>query len=348
MASQRDIAEALGISQTTVSRALRGWPEITEEVRNQVIQTAKQMGYQPTMYANRLMSHIRSGKKLADRDTVALIVEARSLKEWTTVPSYGIFYDGICQKAFELGLQIETFFLKRPGMSTTKLDRILYTRGLHGIIVAPPYSSNRSLNLTWSRYAAVAIGFGREEQDLPRVVFDQLNNYVTAFGKLREMGYKRIGTVLTEWIINGNTQMCRWYMGYMDCQRRIPESERVPVFTSMGGRASPEEEANCAARFKEWMETWNPDAVLTMTSHEKQWLDAMQLRIPQDIGLAYLSNHGKENYSGIDEKSAEIGASALELVAAKIFHNEFGLPANPTTMMVHGCWVDGPTVRKQS
>lgn len=348
MASQRDIAKALGLSQTTVSRALRGWPEITEEVREQVIKTAKQMGYQPSMYANRLMSHIRSGKKLSDRDTIALIVEARSLKEWLgKTTTYQNFYAGISQKAFELGLQLEAFFLQQPGMSAAKLDQILYTRGIHGIIMAPPYRSNRSLDLTWSRYAAIAIGFGWEEQDLTRVVFDHLNNYTIAFSKLREMGYKRIGTVLTKRIISGHPNIRRWHTGYLDCQNRIPQEEQIPVFAETNGNISPENDRTGAENFSKWVKDWNLDAVLTIAGNEKKLIEALGKSIPQDIGLACLSRPGNSSYAGIDEQSDMIGALALELVSARLFHNEFGLPAKPTTMMIYGTWRDGHTVRQQ-
>lgn len=349
MPNQTQIARALGLSQGAVSLALRGSSAVSEETREKVLQAAKQMGYQPNMYANRLMSHIRSGKKLSDRDTIALVVEARSLKEWLSVTNtYHTFYTGLCRKAFELGQTTEAFFLKQPGMDAAKLDRILYTRGIHGIIMAPPYHGNRSLDLTWSRYAAVAIGFGWEEQDLSRVVFDQLSNYITAFGKLRELGYKRIGTVLTERAIFGNPNLSHWHTGYLDCQNRIPKEERIPVFVGTNETATPEQDRICAEKFKNWVLDWKPDAVLSVAGSEKRWIEAMGKSIPEDIGLACLAKPVNSNYAGINEQSDAIGAVALEQVAARLFHNDFGLPANPTTMMVNGCWSDGPTVRRQS
>jgi len=52
------------------------------------------------------------------------------------------------------------------------------------------------LNLNWNRYAAVGVGFGWEQQERDRVVYDNLQNYITAFHELIRLGYRRIGTVL--------------------------------------------------------------------------------------------------------------------------------------------------------
>lgn len=53
-----DIAKALNITVSTVSRALSGFPAISEATRKAVIETAKKLNYSP----NRLASALKSGK----------------------------------------------------------------------------------------------------------------------------------------------------------------------------------------------------------------------------------------------------------------------------------------------
>ena len=50
----RDIAKKLGLSIAAVSRALGGYPDISEETRQKVIQTTKEMGYVPNRAARQL------------------------------------------------------------------------------------------------------------------------------------------------------------------------------------------------------------------------------------------------------------------------------------------------------
>jgi LacI family transcriptional regulator len=50
----KDLAEHLGLSQTTVSRALNGYPEVNEATRLRVAETAARLGYRPKASALRL------------------------------------------------------------------------------------------------------------------------------------------------------------------------------------------------------------------------------------------------------------------------------------------------------
>ncbi|MGV8954189.1 MAG: substrate-binding domain-containing protein [Cypionkella sp.] len=50
----KDLAEHLGLSQTTVSRALNGYPEVNETTRLRVAETAARLGYRPNASALRL------------------------------------------------------------------------------------------------------------------------------------------------------------------------------------------------------------------------------------------------------------------------------------------------------
>ena len=50
----RQLSELLSLSQTTVSRALNGYPEVAEPTRRRVLEAAKQHGYRPNPSARRL------------------------------------------------------------------------------------------------------------------------------------------------------------------------------------------------------------------------------------------------------------------------------------------------------
>lgn len=50
----KDLAEHLGLSQTTVSRALNGYPEVNEATRKRIAEAAAKLGYRPNASALRL------------------------------------------------------------------------------------------------------------------------------------------------------------------------------------------------------------------------------------------------------------------------------------------------------
>lgn len=341
MPNQHDIAAALGITQAAVSMALRGNRAISSEVREKVLRTAEKMGYRPHMYANALISNIRSGKNPSESSVIGLLIESSSPSVWYESESFRIFHQGVIQRGKELGFRIDSFFLKKPGMSDSKVDAILHARGIDGIILAPPYYGNRALQLHWERYASIGVGFGWEKQELHRVVFDQCHNFIMAFSELRRMGYRRIGTVLGERLVRGNRRGTQWYTGYLECQDRIPKNERIRVLDAPSGD-------RMRIKFYEWFKKWKPDAVLTLVGEEKAWLEAIGLRIPEDVGLACLAQPFDLSYAHIDEMGEDVGATALELVAAQIARNEFGMPSHPKTMMIEGRWVDGTTLQSRN
>src|SRR4051812_39206268 len=50
----KELASNLGLSQTTVSRALNGYPEVNEATRLRVSEAAARLGYRPNANARRL------------------------------------------------------------------------------------------------------------------------------------------------------------------------------------------------------------------------------------------------------------------------------------------------------
>lgn len=50
----KELSQLLGLSQTTISRALNGYPEVNEETRQRVVEAARRTGYRPNRAAQRL------------------------------------------------------------------------------------------------------------------------------------------------------------------------------------------------------------------------------------------------------------------------------------------------------
>ena len=56
MVSMKDIARRCGVSVATVSKALNGQPDIGEETRRRVEETAREMGYMTNPEEDRLLN----------------------------------------------------------------------------------------------------------------------------------------------------------------------------------------------------------------------------------------------------------------------------------------------------
>ena len=54
----RDVSEASGVSEMTVSRVLRGRGDVSQATREKVLQAAKSLGYVPNKIAGALASPV--------------------------------------------------------------------------------------------------------------------------------------------------------------------------------------------------------------------------------------------------------------------------------------------------
>lgn len=103
-----DVAEAAGVSQSTVSRALAGSRAITEETRARVEAAAASLGYHVDARAARL----RSGRT----GTLAIVVVGRAGLDPTRVSAFHYALLGsTCAAAAECGYQSLVSFQSEPG-----------------------------------------------------------------------------------------------------------------------------------------------------------------------------------------------------------------------------------------
>ncbi len=339
MPNQRVIAATLGINQATVSRALRGDPTISERVREQVRAEAERLEYRPNAYVSSLMAHIRSGKPPRDMGCVALLVDAKSRQDWLGRRhiTYTKQYEGIVQQADRLGFHTECFFLKAPGFNAAKIGRILTARGITGLILEVPYQDADLKGLNWDHFAMGTIGYTWPTPQVDRVASHHLQSVDLAFSELWKRGYRRIGMSLSHAAVAGGQRT--YLAGFWPWYYRIPKEDRIPLFVGI-----PEDTP--LPKFRQWMEKWRPEVLVTLIANEREWLDQLGLGVPRDIGLVCLNRLPGSPYSGIEENHAVIGAATLEIVAAQILHNQCGLPAHPRLILIDGIWGEGGSLNR--
>jgi LacI family transcriptional regulator len=341
MATQSDIARNLELNQATVSLALRGHASIPEATRERVRREAERIGYRPNSYVASLMSHIRSGRPLKDKGCIAVLVDEKSEADWWSLgETYRRYHAGMARQAEKLGFDLEPFFLGRQGMHPERVDEILHTRGIRGLILAAPCRGykTRPVRVRWERYACVTTGYSWGPA-MDRVANDQYGNVVIAYAELIRRGYRRIGMSLS--VENLRARGSRWLGGYAQSEQEHFGGQGLPVFFDTM-------EHSAAKRFGAWLRKHDPDAVITLTGgDELEWCHALGIRVPEDVGLVSVIRSHDSVCTGVEERNGLIGAITLEQVAAQIMRNEQGLPVQARLTLVEGEWVEGETLRKR-
>lgn len=102
------------------------------------------------------------------------------------------------------------------------------------------------------------------------------------------------------------------------------------------------------ASVRAWLKRWKPDVVIGFGPKQLETLLKLGYRVPGDVAFIALDVEQTklahvEQVAGIDQNLPMVGATAIDMLAGQLYHNEQGLPQRPVLSMIDGFWVDGRT-----
>ena len=331
-----DIALRAGVSKNTISLALRRDPQIPEETRRRIERLAQSMGYQKNPVVNHLMAQMRMSRAPAFQASLALLNANQDVAALTNHPTIPVYVSGCRRRAGELGYSLDDFWLHDPQLNGVRLNKILRTRGIKGVIVVGLMKENRlpeRFSSTWDTFPTVVTGVRTREPALSFASTDHHMLALKAFQKAIELGYSRPALVLDH-VIDGLTDG-RFSAGVQIAQASLPVSRRTRPFYFV------EEARKDQNLFHRWFETEKPDVLLTLYNVVQRWL-----KNRRDVGLIQLEWRAQSpDWAGMNQHNDVVGEAAVEMVISMIHNGEQGVPNFPRGTLVGSTWIDGKTAR---
>lgn len=207
-----DIAEKVGVSTVTVSKALTDQKGVSEEMRAKIKELADQMGYVPSAKTKRPM--VRKSYN------IGLLIEESYLDKYDSF--YWQMYQQVATKAMEWGCFTLMEVVGRQTEGELELPKLIREQKVDGMIILGKMTDHFLSYLKQnSKLPLVYMDFADEELEADAVVSDsyygayQLANYLIGMGH-RKIAY--VGTLLE------TTSITDRYMGYMKSlmEHRIP------------------------------------------------------------------------------------------------------------------------------
>jgi len=332
-----DVAAAAGVHPTTVSLALRGHPSIPETTRVRVRQIADRLGYRPHPLVSALMTFRRSSRDASRHTTLAYVTSSQPAGAWRQSQTLREQFAGAKERARSQGYHVEEFPLFASGLTPARVNQVLRTRGILGLIIAPLRNGANTLPLEWEHFAAVGVAFTLQEPNIPRVGSDHGQSVRLAIQECRRRGYRRIGLAVQRTLIERVEE--QWLAGYL-VEHAHPAALRHPPPLIVDRL---EEET-----FRVWFHRERPDVVLTGGDPGSvlAWLRKARCRVPADAGVVSLDLHERDgSIAGIDQHSHELGAAVVDHLIARLHRNERGVLPRPLRIHSMGEWVDGLSIR---
>ena len=331
----RTLAKLLGLSRTTISEALRGSPRVKATTVVRVRTAAAAAGYRHNPLAGAVMSELRRSRSGLFRGVLAVVDLDEPDRPVNSVRFYRELIRGATERAAELGFKVSHFVVGRRGVPLHRLDTILQSRGIQGVILLPVWGDPNFSKLDWTRYAGVYTEYVVERPALQSVCSDHYRSMMTVLSRLYALGYRRPGLFLPRHY--DERLQYRWsgaFLAYHQYHR-----ERTPAPLLMRDEINRRE-------FSAWFLRHRPDVVIGHLTEALAWMRACGARIPQTHGFFCLNTHRPHPpCAALDLQPRLIGARGVDLVISQLYQNQRGAPEQPSFTFLPSRWIDGPTLR---
>lgn len=304
----KDIAKALGLSTSTVSRALRGSHEISSETKKLVVEYAEQFNYRPNPIALSL-------KERRSRSIGVVVCEIAN-------NFFSQAINGIESVAYNRGYHVII------SQSHESYDREvvnvehLASRSVDGLLVSLSAETDHIehfKNLHDKGFPIVFFDRITEEIDTFKVVVDNYKGAYNATKHLIDSGYKKIAHLSSAAHLSISIERLEGYKAALK-DNNIPFSESYVKNCNHGGMIYKELEdaVKSLVNLKD-----RPDAIFSagdrLTVSCLSALNAIGIKIPEEIALVGFSNSPlaelmSPSLTVVKQPAFEIGQTATELL----------------------------------
>jgi DNA-binding LacI/PurR family transcriptional regulator len=337
--SIRKLALKMGLSEATVSEALRGISRVNPETRAKVQAAAAALGYQRNPLAGALMSAMRRSRAGSFRGGLAVVdLDGPRGHDAGSARYHSEVTIGATQRAKELGFKADVFLIGEGGLTLERLDAILQSRGIRGIFFLPVREKPDFTRLGWSRFSGIYSDYVIELPRLHTICPDHYRSMIIALQRLETLGYKRPGMVIEA--THNERLLYSWEAGFHAYVGRNAEMAAQPPLIL--------EESN-QEDFTRWFLRSKCDVVLSHNPEMMGWMMAAGAKIPETHGFCCLNLMSTQApCAGLNLQPDLLGRHGIELLVGQVLRGEVGVPEVPMTTRICSVWVNGPTVAHQN
>jgi LacI family transcriptional regulator len=304
----KDIAKALGLSTSTVSRALRDSYEISPETKKLVLEYAEKTNYQPNPIAQSL--------KERKSHSIGVVVGEIANSFFSQI------INGIESVAKTRNYNVIISQSHESYEKETSNLQDLTSRSIDGLLISvssetTDFSSFKELNAK----GMPIVFFDRivDEVNTHKVIADNFTGAYNATSHLVKCGYKRIATICNASILSIAKERLAGYCKALT-DNDIPVDDKLIQYCKHGGMFRDELEESLRQLFKGKQ---RPDAIFAssdkITTGCLRILKSQGIRVPDDMGLIGFSNLDLTELldpplSIIKQPAFEMGKMATELL----------------------------------
>lgn len=326
--SIRDLAKLAGVSVATVSLALRDSHVVAPATRKKIRDLARRHNYRSHPAVNTLMQQVRSGRRIHDEEVIAFVRSGLDDQEHASGPLE--LLAGAEEEAYRLGYRVEVFWGGARGAKSVQLARILYHRGIRGVIWAPMPYPHPPIVFPWEHFVPLACTTSTDVPNLPIVCIHHTKGMALMIGELTARGARRIGVVVSR--DEDFRQDYGWITGIDLYRNRGGKTFVVPLIL----KDLPVEK-----NIRSWIRRHRLDALI-LTEYLYNCFDFLEGEIARaslDIPTPRLGL-----VAGLYQDMHRIGQQAIRSLSIRLANGILGLPDHSFSLVTQATFQDGASL----
>ncbi|MCA9875424.1 MAG: LacI family DNA-binding transcriptional regulator [Anaerolineales bacterium] len=267
----KQVSEIAQVSPSTVSRVINQYPNVSDDVRERVLQAVRETGYQPNPAARSLAR----GKS----QVLGLIIP-KSAASVCADPFFSYVIQGVAAACMRYDYVLSLVLFHTIEDESRTVSHILSQQLLDGVIITATQRDNQSVyQLLESGIPFVLLGQHDNDQ-VSYVDSDNQSGAYTAVTYLLGLGYRRIATITGPLNNLAAVQRQQGYLQALRDRDQLPEDALIAVgdFTEISGYTAMQR-----------LLPQQPEAVFvasdTMAQGAIRAVAEAGLRVPKDIAL---------------------------------------------------------------
>jgi len=304
----KDIAQALQLSVSTVSKALRGSHEISEETKQNVLEYARQHNYKP----NPIAQSLKKGRSKSIGVIVCNIDNNFFSRVINGIESVAR------QKDYNVIITQSQESYEREVVNTEHLS----SRSVDGLIISLSAETKQVDHLLYlHRKGLPIVLFDRVTDEIPthRVIADNYKGAYQATRHLLQQGFTRIAQITSSNSLSITLERLEGYKQALKDAGLTPD-ERYIKFVQHGGMI-PEETRQALIELLQ--QTDRPDAIFTasdrLSTTTLSLLRQMKIAIPRQMALVGFTNSisadiFNPSLTAVVQPALEMGQTATDLL----------------------------------
>jgi LacI family transcriptional regulator len=309
MATIKDIAKKAGVSITTVSRALNGYDDVSEETRRKIRQIAEELSYSPNVLARSLVSR--------RTHTIGLILSDINRAGAKDSFAYELLC-GINDRAGELNYDLLLFSTSPTKQMEKSYHALCKERKVDGAILSGLRLDDPYLQevIQQESFPCVLIDIPETGANVGHVTSDNRNGALLAVRHLLENGHRRIA------MINGHDQ-AHVSRERLEGYREALEKSGLPFEPELVFDGGFTEEGGAEATYQILLK--HPDVTAIFCASDLMALGAMRAlermgrKVPDDVSIVGFDDINIAAYCSpklttIRQDKYELGYQAAQLL----------------------------------